>query len=122
MNAISQTWAKHQAGVDPILLQFAIDTSSDSLVLVENGLIVFANPAFASLFGFHDRGELNGRALAEMVPGSRACTRHLAGTRTAENTACGYSSCEFKSLHRDGSSLKVQTSCAHFSHAGRSLL
>ena len=121
MNAISQTWAGQQTAVD-LLFELALDASPESLVVVENGIIVFANPAFATLFGFRDRSKLQGHALAEMVPGTRVCTRHLTGTLTAENSACGYPSCEFNGLHQDGSLLKVQTSCANFSHAGRSFL
>jgi two-component system cell cycle sensor histidine kinase/response regulator CckA len=121
MNAISQTWTGNQAGVDAFLLELALDASPEGLLVVENGLIVFANPAFATLLAFQEKGELNGHALAEIVPGTRACTRHLA-VLTTEKSACGYPSCEFEITRRDGSCLKVQTSCANFSHGGRSLL
>jgi two-component system cell cycle sensor histidine kinase/response regulator CckA len=104
-----------------MLLEGAIEVSPESLAVVENGVVVFANAAFSTLLGFHDRSELTGHALAEIVPGTRACTRHLAG-RTAEKSTCGYPSCEFNITRRDGSCLKVQTSCANFSHAARSLL
>jgi two-component system, cell cycle sensor histidine kinase and response regulator CckA len=122
MNAIPQTWAGYQANGNPSLLECAFQASGESLAIVENGVILFANQALANLFGYHDPRQLAEHPLAEFVPGSRACTRHTPEPRKIENAACGYSSCEFQGVRRDSSSVNLQSACATFRHADRSLL
>jgi PAS domain S-box-containing protein len=122
MNAIPQTWAGYQATGNPSLLECAFQASGESLAIVENGVILFANQALANLLGYHDPRQLAEHPLAESVPGSRACTRHAPEPRKTEKAACGYCSCEFKGVRRDGSFVNLQSTCATFCHSDRSLL
>ena len=99
---------------DPSLLALALDASSESFVIVDSGVILLANRAFANLFGYHDGAEVAGHSLAEFVPGSRACTRQTCEACSAERILCGYKSCDFKATRRDGSKIDLQATCANF--------
>ena len=89
--------------------------------MVENGVIVLANRAFATMFGYQKAVQVQEHALAEFVPGSRACTRHTTQLGPGSGISCGYPGCEFSGMRRDGSTVNVQASCSAFQDGERGL-
>ena len=123
MSAIAQFNAKGEGFADHALLSAAVAACPESLAIIENGRVIYANRGFAQTFGWQYPSEVQGRALAEFVPEGRACTRLTPPTHHASlDTECGYPACEFTTTRRDGTSIQVQSSCAAFQVEGRDLL
>ncbi|MBZ5599832.1 MAG: PAS domain S-box protein [Acidobacteriia bacterium] len=122
MSAIAQFDAKGE-GLDPELLQAAVAACPESLAVIESGQILYANRAFAQMFGYRYSAELKGRALADFVPPGRACTRpSFQNADASPESECGYPTCEFASTRQDGTPIRVQSSCSSFRAADRTLL
>ena len=90
MSAIPQGWRTRRERTDFSLVAHAFEACPDSLAVVENGTIVMANQAFATILGYQQGNDLQGHSLAEIVPGSRACTVHLPQPQPADAASCGY--------------------------------
>ena len=100
------------------LLSAALHACSESIAVVESGRILYANRAFAEMYGCRDHSDLEGTALADFVPGRRTCTDLTAHTARE----CGYPACEFEATRRDGTRMKVQATCVRFRAHDRELL
>lgn len=123
MSAIAQFDAKGEGLADPGLLQAAVAACPESLAVIESGRILYANRAFAQMFGYHYSAEVEGRALVDFVPPGRACTRvSPQRTDSGPESECGYPACEFDSTRPDGTRIRVQSCCASFRAADRALL
>jgi two-component system cell cycle sensor histidine kinase/response regulator CckA len=118
MNAAAQLLPIADSSTDPLLLRAAVEACRKSLAVVESGRIIFANQAFANLWGYPQRGDLVGRTWAEFVPDQRACTR----LQPLNSELCGYPACEFEATRRDGTAVLLQVSCSPFHYGGRDLL
>jgi PAS domain S-box-containing protein len=121
MSTIAQFDVKGEGSADVMLLSAAVAVCPESLAIIERGRVLYANRAFARMFGYQREPQVEGRALSDFVPPGRACTG-VAGMEAAPNSECGYPACEFISTRADGTSIRVQSSCANFRAEGRSLL
>ncbi|MBZ5705080.1 MAG: PAS domain S-box protein [Acidobacteriia bacterium] len=123
MSAIAQFDARGEGLADLALLSAAVAACPESLAVIESGRILYANRAFAQMFGYHYRAEVEGRALSDFVPPGRACTRLSPQTADASpESECGYPACEFTSTRPDGTRIRVQSCCASFRAEDRTLL
>ncbi|MBZ5721539.1 MAG: PAS domain S-box protein [Acidobacteriia bacterium] len=114
-------WPSQRGDTDPALLCAAVAACRESMAIVEMGRLLYANDAFARMFGYHQAGEVQGRALAEFVPLDRACTRLDAGG-DSQPESCGYPACEFGGTRKDGIGIWLQASCARFQAKDRNFL
>src|SRR5713226_1758906 len=123
MNAIAQFQVHGDGSPDALLLSAAVEACPESLAVIENGRIVYANRAFARMFGFFHTSELQGRALAEFLPEDRR-SAEVSAEGAARSEASGYShpAFEFSSTRQDGTRLHIRTSCAGFHANGQDLL
>ena len=68
MNAIVQLKSQAQREVpDPAMFSAALEACAEGLAIVEHGRVLYANPAFAQLFGYADRIQVNGRCLSDFI-------------------------------------------------------
>src|SRR5690349_9661882 len=97
------------------LFRDALHNCPESIAVIHQGRVHYANPAFARLFGYLSASELTGTPLASFLPPGHACE--------AESSAiCGYPGCQFEGRRRDGSRSPMESSCALFHSEGRSFL
>jgi len=99
-------------GVDLEILQDAFHASAEGMALVEEGRICYANHAFAKLLGQANRSDLEGKPLASLRPTTYPCAV------TNGCHACGSEAdthlCQFVSRRRDGTTLRIESSCSTF--------
>ena len=105
--------------VDRSVLATAFDACPESIAVVGDGHIVYANAAFAEMFGF-SQSQIPHRPLGEFFPGARTCTRLSRAGRNRQEP-CGYPGCEFSTNRRDGSRIRVQAVCSRFQSSGLDL-
>ncbi len=68
MNAIVQLKSRAQREVpDPAMFGAALEACAEGHAIVEHGRVLYANPAFAQLFGCADRIQVNGRCLSDFI-------------------------------------------------------
>jgi len=105
--------------LDPALFGDTFDASPEGLAVASHGRILRVNPAFASLFGYSGPTELAGRSLADfrMDADSRECIRRNGGV--AARISNGNPLCDFISRRKDGSSVRMESTCAAFRSGGR---
>ncbi len=120
MSAILQLNRESGAGFD--LLSAAFVASPEGMAIVENGVIVNANPAFAQLYGYGGQAPPVGHPFSDFVPGNRVCTRKANGVHHGSKIECGYSSCAFQTLKKDGMAIHIEARCAPYRFDGRELL
>jgi two-component system, cell cycle sensor histidine kinase and response regulator CckA len=120
MSVMAQWRTQGEATADPELLSAAIVACPESMAIVEAGHLLYANDAFARVFGYHQTAEVQGRALVEFIPENRACTRAAGGDSRPQS--CGYPSCEFVAKRKDGVDIQIQASCAKFQAHERDFL
>src|ERR1700758_1920623 len=106
--------------LDAMCLSAAFEACPESLLLVEQGRICYANRAAALLFAYNSPAELQGTSLAQLVPENRACT--LLGVRQTSGTACGYPSCQLNARRKDGTSVRMEAFCTRFGVQDRTFL
>src|SRR4051794_16007206 len=68
MNAVTQWPVRDEPQMDVSMLGAAFAACPEGLAVVEDGRILFANPAFARSLGFSWDGLIQGRRLSELVP------------------------------------------------------
>ncbi len=123
MNAIVQIQVRGGDGSpDATLLSAAVEASPESLAVIENGHIVYANRAFSQMFGFFLTSEVQGRALAELVPENGLSDVSRESTVGNETSGHGYPAFEFSGTRKDGTGMHIQASFAGFRVNGRDLL
>jgi two-component system cell cycle sensor histidine kinase/response regulator CckA len=119
MNAILQLVRDTSSELQ--LLSDALTASPECMAIVENGTLVYANPAFAELFGCMGSMMPTGKALSDFVPGDRVCNRQQRPAASLLKEECGYQRCEFKAERTDGARLQLEAQCARFTSKGRDL-
>jgi len=104
--------------IDAALVRAAVDASSESLAVVEQGRIVYANQAFAAVFGYSHGPHLHGRSLSEFIPHSSPVPEQKLerGMRAAQLVS--FPQGQFSSGLPDGTVRCFQASCAVFSFQG----
>jgi PAS domain S-box-containing protein len=107
---------------DPALFRNTFEACPDGLALGSHGLIVRANSAFATLFGYSGPSEVTGRLLADfrMDPENHDCIR-LSGVDAAR-IRNGNPLCEFLGRRKDGSSIPVESTCSAFRSGGQTFV
>lgn len=120
MSAILQLNRESGATLD--LLSAAFTASPEGMAIVENGVILDANPAFAQLYGIGAQAVLAGKAFSDFVPGNRVCARQWIGDHDRPKIECGYPSCVFPSNKKDGTRIYVEARCSPYAIDGRELL
>ena len=100
--------------LDPGLFSDTFDASPEGLALASHGRILHANPAFASLFGYSDPSELTGRPLTDFRtdPVSHDCVRLNSGDTARISN--GNPLCDFLGRRKDGSSVRMESTCSAF--------
>src|SRR5689334_16417314 len=91
----------------------ALEACSESLAAVEDGVIVYANPAFARLFRYGNSDEVRGRFLTEFLPLGHPCTQRKTVPQS-QQIECGYTSCAFDGRRADGTEVRMEASCSGF--------
>lgn len=86
-------------GAQGAVISAAFEACVESLAVIENGRVLYANPSFARAFGYFRAADVLGRPAGEFIPA-------LAETSTEFPSANG--------RHRDGHRIDVQSSCAGF--------
>jgi len=97
------------------VLLAAVQAFPGSLAVVECGVVLYANPAWAQMFEYADPLQLQGRAVAAFIP------VHLFHTPIAGRNDRGKlcSTGEFAQLRQDGTQMELQVACAGFQVRGR---
>ncbi|MBV9572502.1 MAG: PAS domain-containing protein [Acidobacteriales bacterium] len=98
-----------------------MESAPNSFAVVEDGILLYANPAFARIFGA--RIDLRGRALSEFIPQISPLTPGSGtdpGSGKDVTAAKGaFPAIEFRQILADGTALHLQTACGQFQVNGR---
>lgn len=98
------------------MLGAAFKASSEGLALAEQGILRYANHAFARLLGFAHPSELVGRTLESLRPAGYPCLQ------SSGPGGCGASHlCQF-TTERNGKELRIESSCSPFPVGSREML
>jgi two-component system, cell cycle sensor histidine kinase and response regulator CckA len=120
MSAIVQFQGRSDGSPEVTLLSAAMEACLESLAVIEKGRILYANRAFAQIFGFLNASEVQGRKLAEFALNGHLCSDlDPEGTTRSE---CGRPTREFSSTRQDGTRVHIQICGASFHVNGRNLL
>ena len=68
MNAIAQFRVPGGEAADALVLRAAVEACPSGLAIIEDDLVLYANRAFAELFGYFHSSAVQGRALSEFLP------------------------------------------------------
>jgi two-component system, cell cycle sensor histidine kinase and response regulator CckA len=116
MNALIQLRSDSPGSPALALLLAAFQALPESLAIVEDGLVLYANPAWAQTFEYADWWQLQGRVVEEFIP------KHLLH-RTTEPAPDGRGEIcpdgEYAHLRHDGTQRELQVSCGAFRIGGR---
>jgi signal transduction histidine kinase len=125
MSAITQLRSDSPGSTDPALLFAAVQAFPWSLAVVDCGVVLYANPAWAQMFEYEDPSPIQGRALEEFIP------RHLFHTPIAGRNDAGRddggpndrravcATGEFAHLCQDGTQVLVRVASTGFRVRGR---
>jgi len=122
LSAIPKNWSEVGPSSISKLSVLALENCPESLLVVEDGIVLFANRSFTNLFGYKLSSEIQGRSLSEFVPGSRACTSRSSDHTSKKENRCGYPACEFTAQRADGTPIRLQASCSEFHTNDRKFL
>jgi two-component system cell cycle sensor histidine kinase/response regulator CckA len=105
---------------DPELLSAAFEKSSEGLAIADPDRILYANAAFAEIFGYSDPSEITGTSFAGLRPTGQQCSRgsSLEASHDDESRPL----CEFLGRRKDGSKVPIEASCSTFRSQGRDLV
>src|SRR5947209_5646199 len=104
-------------GPDPSVLSDALQSCPESIAIIQQGNIFYANPAFARLFGYTAPGELEGLPLSDLLPKHHRCAGRPHGFRRTVDR-CGYPGCQFDGRRKDGARSRMESSGAEFRSGG----
>ena len=123
MSAIAQFRAESGDSADAAVLRAAVEACPSGLAIVEDGQVLFANRAFAEIFGYFHSTAVQGRALTEFLPDPQFLSRPK-GQRAAMNFSLSFSSASRTSAgtRQDGTPRRLEAACARFGVPKRNLL
>jgi two-component system cell cycle sensor histidine kinase/response regulator CckA len=116
MNALIQLRSDSPGSPALALLLAAFQALPESLAIVEDGLVLYANPAWAQTFEYADWWQLQGRVVEEFIP------KHLLHRMTEPAPDGRGEICpdgEYAHLRHDGTQRELQVSCGAFRIGGR---
>ena len=121
MNAIAQFRAQSGDAPDAAVLRAAVEACPSGLAIVEDGQVLFANRAFAEIFGFFHSAAVQGRALSEFLPDPQF---RPMGQGVALNYSPSFSSAGrvFTGTRQDGTPRRLEAASARFGVPRRNLL
>jgi PAS domain S-box-containing protein len=94
------------------------DQSIDAIVMIKDGRLCMANPAFLRLFGYGDIEALAGRSLLDMIaPACRAQVQEFVERRVCGDGAPFH--CQTRGARRDGTELDIEVSASAFQLQGQ---
>jgi len=96
------------------LFSDTFDASPEGLALASHGRILYANPAFVSLFAYSSPSEVAGRPPTDfrMSPDSHDCVLQNSGDTARISN--GNPLCDFLGRRKDGSPVRVESGCSAF--------
>jgi two-component system, cell cycle sensor histidine kinase and response regulator CckA len=108
--------------LDPVPFKDALEASPEGMVLSSQGRVLYANPAFAALFGYNGPSEIAGKHLVDFRedPSTQDCIR-LNGADAAR-ISNGNPLCEFLGRRKDGTTIPVESTCSAFHSGGHKLV
>ena len=105
---------------DAALLSAAFEKSSEGLAIADRDHIVYANTAFAEVFGYSDSNEITGKSFAAFRPAGEHCSRASSFPETRDDQSRPL--CEFLGKRKDGSKVRIEASCSTFRSQGNDLV
>jgi len=102
------------------LLKAALDVSPEGMALAERGRVLYANAAFAELFGCSDRSEIQDKPLVDFRVDGQGCVR--TGVTDTGRISNGNPLCEYRGRCKDGTPIRVEYTCSAFRAQNRRLL
>ncbi len=123
MNAIAQFRTQSGDAPDAAVLRAAVEACPSGLAIVEDGQVLFANRAFAEIFGYFHSTAVQGRALSEFLPDPQFLAR-AKGQGAAMSSSMSFSSASRTSVgtRQDGAPRRLEAACARFGVPKRNLL
>ncbi|MBZ5656622.1 MAG: PAS domain S-box protein, partial [Acidobacteriia bacterium] len=118
MSVARQIASNSLGGIEPDLLQDAFEACPDCLLLVENELLILANPACTELLRYPRPGNLVGQSVWDVFPPNRFCHDLFAG----QTRSCQHPACEQVVRRADGDEVRVEVRCTRFQHGVRPLV
>lgn len=119
MSAILQLRAEAPGSPDLALLFAAVQAFTESLAIVEAGVVLYANPAWARMFEYADPAQLRGRVAEEFIP-RHLLQRVATGPMDATDAWRGPRPVgEFARVSQDGTRTHLQVTCVGFRFKGR---
>jgi PAS domain S-box-containing protein len=106
-----------QLVADLVLASF--EAVGDSLMLVEDGRILLANPACVKLLGYDNGAALAGQPVNLVFAQSRFCWDL---SQSPGNLQCEHPSCEPTLRRADGGEVRARAQCTRFQYRGRALI
>jgi PAS domain S-box-containing protein len=103
---------------DTGILQAAFSASPEGMAIAEGGLICHANQAFANLVGYVSTADLKGKALSRLRPAGHPC--ELMQGEPGRGGPRQHL-CQFATKRRDGTTIRIESTCAIFRVEGREL-
>ena len=121
MSAIVQLRTDRPGSPDLALLSAAVQAFPESLAIVEAGVLLHANPAWARTFEYADPAQLRGRVAEEFIP--RHFLQKVANVpMDATDAGSGPRPVgEFARVSQDGTKMHLQVTCVGFRIKGRDL-
>jgi len=119
MNAFRQLRSDSPGSPALSLLLAAFQAVPESLAIVEEGVVLYANPAWAETFEYADWWQIEGRGVEEFIP------EHLLRRMTQPASDGRSQICpdgEYAHPRRDGTLRVLQVSCGAFRIGGRDYL
>jgi signal transduction histidine kinase len=115
MNAMTQVRLDSSGSSDLAVLFGALQALPGGLAVTDAGIVLYANPAWAAIFGYPDALRLRGRAVEDFVP-----ERIFRGPAKERNDPDGAASTEeFTYMQPHGGPLTLQIACSRFRIRGK---
>jgi PAS domain S-box-containing protein len=97
--------------LDREMFEAAFRSSPEGMAVAEGGVICFANQAFAKLLDCSSPASLEGQPLSRFRPAAHSCEfEHSESDQAGPKQHL----CQFVSKRRDGTPLKIESTCASF--------
>jgi two-component system cell cycle sensor histidine kinase/response regulator CckA len=116
VSAIAQSWSDSPGSPDLALLLAAVQAFPESLAIMEAGVVLYANPAWAQMFEYADPLQLRGRSAEEFIP------QHFLHSTVEAAPQVWSGTCpagEFAHTRPDGTQTHLQVACVGFRIKGR---
>jgi signal transduction histidine kinase len=122
MNAIMQFRAPGGDTVDAAVLRAAVEACPSGLAVIEDGLVLYANRAFAELFGYFHSSAVQGQALSEFLPEPQFFARASGqGMELEPSAAFDATTPASSGVSRHANSRRIEAACSRLGVPKRNL-